>query len=199
MEKKRIFDFVSSSIALFFLWPLFVFVAIGVKLTSPGPVFYRGARIGRYGKEFRIYKFRTMVVNADKIGGPSTSADDPRLTKFGKWLRIHKIDELPQLLNVFKGEMSIVGPRPEVREYVKLMARHIRNAILEIRPGITDFASLWDIHEEEKLAGKRDPEAYYRDHIRPEKTRLQLKYVKERSLGMDLRIIWQTLWKLIKH
>jgi len=177
--------------------PLFLLIALLIKKEDRGPVFYRGIRIGRGGKPFKMFKFRTMVPNADKLGGPSTSADDPRLTKIGKFLKKYKLDEIPQLINVLKGEMSIVGPRPEVPFYVNMMTDEEREKILSVKPGITDLASLWDIHEEEVLKGSPDPEETYMEKIRPEKLRLQLKYVNEHSFFVDLKIILKTLAKIL--
>jgi lipopolysaccharide/colanic/teichoic acid biosynthesis glycosyltransferase len=189
---KRLVDIILAFAGLLMLLPLFVFIALLIKLDSKGPVFYRGIRIGRYGRPFRIYKFRTMVVNAEKIGGPSTADDDPRITQIGKFIRKYKLDELPQLINVLKGEMSFVGPRPEVQHYVNMFTEE-EKAILSVRPGITDWASLWNPDEGAILAGSPDPEKTYMEKIRPEKIRLQLKYVKERSFWIDLKIIFLTL------
>ncbi|MBM4308563.1 MAG: sugar transferase [Deltaproteobacteria bacterium] len=189
---KRAFDFVSSLVGLILLSPLLVAIAILIKREDGGSVFYRGIRVGRFGKPFRIFKYRTMVVNAEKLGGPSTADDDPRITKMGKFIRKFKLDELPQLLNVLKGEMSIVGPRPEVQMYVDMFTEEER-AILSVRPGITDWASIWNPDEGAILAGSPDPEKTYMEKIRPEKIRLQLKYVRERSFLVDLKIIFETL------
>lgn len=178
--------------------PLLVIIAILIKLDSRGPVFYRGMRIGQFGKTFKIFKFRTMVQNAELLGGPSTTLDDSRLTKIGKFLRKYKLDELPQLINVLKGEMSLVGPRPEVKMYVNMMAEEERKTILSIKPGMTDLASLWDFREEEVLKGSSDPEKTYMEKIRPKKIQLQLEYVKSRSFLLDLKIIFKTLIRLIK-
>lgn len=139
-----------------------------------------------------------MVANADKIGGPSTASDDPRLTKIGLFLKKYQLDELPQLINVFFGDMSVVGPRPEVPMYVDLMTKEEKKVILSIRPGLTDVASLWNFHEGEILKGSADPEKTYLEKIRPEKIRLQMKYVKERNFLTDLKIILQTILKLFK-
>jgi len=154
-------------------------------------VFYRGNRVGRYGSLFKIFKFRTMVVDAERFGGPSTADDDPRITKVGKVIRKYKLDELPQLINVLKGEMSFVGPRPEVQHYVEMFTEE-EKAILNVRPGITDWASLWNPDEGKILEGSPDPEKAYMEKIRPTKLRLQLKYVQERSFWIDLKIIFQT-------
>jgi lipopolysaccharide/colanic/teichoic acid biosynthesis glycosyltransferase len=195
---KRGFDFLVSLFGLIIFSPLFLIIAILIKLDSEGPVFYRGERVGKDEKPFRIFKFRTMVKNAEKLGGPSTSADDPRLTKFGKILRKYKLDELPQLINVLKGEMSLVGPRPEVKMYVDILKPEEKEKILSVKPGMTDLASLWDFHEEEILKGSKDPEKAYMEKIRPKKIQLQLEYVKNRSFLLDLKIIFKTLIRLIK-
>ena len=195
---KRLFDFLVSLFGLIIFSPLFLIISILIKIDSEGPVFYRGERIGKNGKPFRIFKFRTMVKDAEKLGGPSTSADDPRLTKIGKILRKYKLDELPQLINVLKGEMSLVGPRPEVKMYIDMLKPEEREKILSIKPGMTDLASLWDFHEEEILKGSEDPEKTYIEKIRPKKIQLQLEYVKNRSFLLDLKIILKTLIRLIK-
>jgi len=194
---KRAFDLVVAAVGLIVTGPLFAVIAVIITLDSPGPVFYRGERVGRGGRTFRIFKFRTMVYNAEALGGPSTADDDPRITRVGRWLRRHKVDELPQLLNVLTGEMSIVGPRPEVSQYAALLSAEER-AILSVRPGMTDWASIWDIDEGQELAGSTDAERKYLEEIRPQKVRLQLQYVREHSLGTDLRIIAHTLARLLR-
>ena len=178
--------------------PILLTIAILIKKEDGGPVFYRGIRVGRFGKPFRIFKFRTMVVNAERLGGPSTADDDPRVTKMGKFIRKFKLDELPQLINVLKGEMSVVGPRPEVQMYVDMFTEE-EKAILSVRPGITDWASIWNPDEGAILAGSPDPEKTYMEKIRPEKIRLQLKYVEEKSLWVDLKIILETLVTVFKR
>ncbi|MDL1957544.1 MAG: sugar transferase [Candidatus Desulfofervidus auxilii] len=193
---KRIFDIIASGVGLIVLSPLMLIIAYLIKKEDGGPVFYRGVRVGKYGKPFRIYKFRTMVVDAEKIGGPSTADDDPRITRVGKILRKYKLDELPQLINVLKGEMSIVGPRPEVQFYVDMFTEEEKD-ILSVKPGITDWASLWNPDEGAILAGSPDPEKTYMEKIRPTKIRLQLKYVKERSFWIDLKIIALTILTVI--
>jgi lipopolysaccharide/colanic/teichoic acid biosynthesis glycosyltransferase len=193
---KRLFDFVSSFIGFLILLPVFIIIGLVIKFTSKGPVFFRGIRIGRFGKQFRIFKFRTMMPSAEELGGPSTSADDSRLTKFGKFLKKYQLDELSQLINVIKGEMSLVGPRPEVPLYVNMMTEEERKIILSVRPGITDLASLWNFHEGEILKGSQDPEKTYMEKIRPEKIRLQIEYVKNRSFLLDLKIIFKTMIKV---
>jgi len=194
---KRLFDIIFSFLGLVIVSPLLVAIAILIKLDSKGPVFYRGVRVGKDGKLFRVYKFRTMVVGAEKLGGPSTSDDDSRITKIGRFLRKRKLDELLELINVLKGEMSLVGPRPEVPDEVGTYDEKTKAAILSIRPGLTDFASLWNIHEGEILKGAKDPHKVYREKIKSEKIRLQLEYVKTRSFLTDLKIIFMTLKKLL--
>jgi len=195
---KRLFDIVFSLLGLMLTTPILLILAILIKREDGGPVFYRGVRVGRHGKLFRIFKFRTMVVNAEKIGGSSTADDDPRITKIGKFIRKYKLDELPQLINVLKGEMSFVGPRPEVQHYVNMYTNE-EKAILNVKPGITDWASMWNSDEGAILAGSTDAEKTYMEKIRPEKIRLQLKYVRKRSFFVDLKIIFQTLFKLVKR
>ncbi|MCD6550424.1 sugar transferase [bacterium] len=196
---KRLFDIAFSFLGLVLLFPVFIIIGLMVKLDSKGPVFYKGVRIGRHGKPFRIYKFRTMVPNADKIGGPSTAADDPRLTRIGKILKKYQLDELPQLINVLKGEMSLVGPRPEVPQYIDLLSEEEKKKILSVRPGMTDYASLWNFHEGEILKGSKDPEKTYLEKIRPKKIELQLKYIKEQSLLLDIKLILKTILKIFKN
>ena len=194
---KRLFDFVFSLVALLVLSPLVLVVAIFLKLSSPGPVFYTGTRIGQFGKPFRLLKFRTMVVNADKIGGPSTADDDPRVTRVGRVLRRYKLDEIPQLINVLKGEMSLVGPRPEVAAEVELYSLEQRE-LLKVVPGVTDWASMRFHNEGEILKGSLDPHQTYQQKIRPEKIRLGLEYVRKRSFFVDLQILIGTLELLVR-
>src|SRR6266568_1772783 len=195
---KRSFDLILSLLGLIVLAPVFAAVAVAIKIESAGPVFYRGVRAGRYGKAFRIFKFRTMVEDADKIGGPSSSSDDPRITRVGNFLRRYKLDELPQLLNVVKGEMSLVGPRPEVLQEVVLYTEEEKR-LLEVRPGITDWASIRFRDEGEILRGSADPHAAYREKIRPEKIRLGLEYVERRSFLTDCKIIVSTLKAILEY
>lgn len=193
---KKIFDFVISFLLLVFFSLLMVILTAYVKIDSRGPVLYKGLRIGRNGKPFKIMKFRTMVVNAEKLGGPSTAGDDSRITSAGKLLRKYKLDELPQLFNVILGDMSFVGPRPEVKEYVDLYTEDEKK-ILELKPGITDYASIEYNNEGEILKGHSDPEKAYLELIRPGKIKLQLKYYKDRSLKTDVRILFQTFKMLV--
>ena len=193
---KRLFDIIFSLLGLTMFSFLLLVISVWIKRESPGPVFYRGERIGKDGKPFRIFKFRSMVQNADKMGGPSTAGDDPRLTKTGIFLKKYQLDELPQLINVLNGEMSLVGPRPEVKIYVDMMSEEERKTILSTKPGMTDNASLWDFHEGEILKGSRDPEKDYMEKIRPTKIKLQMEYVKTRSFLVDLKIIFKTITRL---
>ena len=193
---KRIFDLIFSMIALLILLPAFILISILIKMNDRGPVFYRGVRVGRYGKLFRIYKFRTMIVNAEKVGGPSTPDGDPRITRVGKLLRKYKLDELPQIINVIKGEMSLVGPRPEVPKYVEMFTEEEKR-ILQVRPGITDWASLWNPDEGAILKNSKDPEKKYVEEIRPKKLKLQLYYVNNRSFFIDIKIIFLTILSVI--
>jgi len=188
---KRATDIIFSVIGLLVISPLFLAIALRIWLEDGRPIFYRGERVGRFGKRFKILKFRTMVPNADKTGGPSTADDDPRITRCGRLLRKYKLDEFPQLINVLRGEMSVVGPRPEVPFYVNLFSDE-EKAILSVRPGITDWASLWNSDEGAVLAGSVDPEQAYMERIRPQKIRLQLAYVRNQSFLVDLGIIAQT-------
>ena len=192
---KRSLDTVCSSLGLLLLSPVLVLFAVAIKRGSPGPVFYRGQRVGRHGKQFRMFKFRSMVTNAEQMGGPSTSDKDPRITGIGRWMRKYKLDELPQLLNVLWGDMSLVGPRPEVQQYVDQYTPE-EKAILEIRPGITDWASIWNSDEGAILAGSADPDKAYEELIRPTKLKLQLEYARSHSLWIDLKIIFYTFFKL---
>ena len=193
---KKIFDFSLSFFLLILFSPLFIFLSLLVKSEDGGPVFYKGVRAGKTGAPFRMLKFRTMVLNADKIGGPSTSDDDPRITKTGKFLRNYKLDELPQLVNVLKGDMSFVGPRPEVLSEVETYNAEERR-ILTVLPGITDWASLYFNNEGEILKGSADPHQAYREKIRPGKLKLALKYVDEKSFSTDLKILAKTATTLI--
>ncbi|MFZ3199733.1 MAG: sugar transferase [Candidatus Acidiferrales bacterium] len=189
---KRLMDFGISVLGLALLSPILLATAILIKLDSRGPVFYRGVRVGRHGNPFRIFKFRTMVVNADKIGGSSTPEDDPRLTRIGSSLRKYKLDELPQLFNVLAGEMSLVGPRPQVSWAVERYSVEEKE-LLKVRPGITDYASLRFRNEGEILRGSADPDKDYLEKVQPEKMRLSLDYVRNRSFWLDCRILMETV------
>jgi lipopolysaccharide/colanic/teichoic acid biosynthesis glycosyltransferase len=195
---KLIFDLVLAMAGLILLSPVLALIAIVNRLSCPGPTFYRGVRVGRHGRTFRILKFRTMVVNAETLGSSCTSADDPRITPVGRWLRKYKLDELPQLFNVLKGDMSLVGPRPEVQRYTDLFNEQEKE-ILSVRPGITDWATLSNSDEEAILAASSDPERTYLEIVRPEKIRLQLKYVRERNLWIDVKILFATVTLVLKR
>jgi len=193
---KRLFDIVFSLFGLALVSPLFLVIAVLIKLESPGQAFYRGERVAKNGKPFKIFKFRTMVPAAEKLGGPSTAGDDPRLLKIGLFLKKYQLDELPQLINVLKGEMSFVGPRPEVKMYVDMMSSEEKRIILSVPQGMTDLASLVNFHESDVLKGSPDPEKTYMEKIRPEKIRLQIEYVKNRSFLSDLKIVVKTILKV---
>jgi lipopolysaccharide/colanic/teichoic acid biosynthesis glycosyltransferase len=193
---KRLFDFFFSFISLTLFSLLFIVVVIAIKRESNGSVFYRGIRSGINGKPFRIFKFCSMVPNAERIGGPSTGLNDPRLTKLGTFLRKYKLDELPQLINVLKGDMSIVGPRPQVEEYTKLYNDE-EKIILSVKPGITDYASIRFINLDQILGDANVDEKYLRE-IEPEKNKLRIKYVQEQSFWTDLKIIGLTILQIFK-
>jgi lipopolysaccharide/colanic/teichoic acid biosynthesis glycosyltransferase len=194
---KRLFDIISSSVGLVLLSPLLLFIAWFIYREDGGPVFYRGERIGKDGMPFHIFKFRTMVVNAEVLGGSSTANDDPRITHIGEFLRKYKLDELPQLLNVLAGHMSFVGPRPEVKRFTDLYTLK-EKVIMQVRPGITDWASIWNADEGSILAGTEDPDQAYLKLIRPTKIKLQLKYAHESCFLTDLKIILLTLAALLR-
>ena len=189
---KRLMDIVLSGAALAVLWPVLLIVALAIRIDDPGPVFYRQVRVGRGGKEFRIFKFRTMVVDADKKGLSITVGRDSRITRVGAFLRKTKLDELAQLLNVFLGDMSFVGPRPEVPRYVEMYTPYQRQVLL-VRPGITDYASIAYRNENDLLAGAEDPERMYIDVIMPDKIELNMKYLREISPLADIRLILATV------
>ena len=194
---KRLMDVVISGCALLVLWPLLLLIALAIKIDDPGPVFYRQVRVGRNGKEFRIFKFRTMVVDADKKGLQITVGRDSRVTRVGAFLRKTKLDELAQLLNVLTGEMSFVGPRPEVPKYVDLYTPYQRQVLL-VRPGITDYASIAYRNENDLLEGAQDPERMYIDEIMPAKIELNMKYLHEISPLADIRLSLSTGVAVIK-
>jgi lipopolysaccharide/colanic/teichoic acid biosynthesis glycosyltransferase len=187
---KRAFDFFFSLVGFVFLVPLFLVVGAAIKLDARGPVFYRSERIGRYGKPFRMWKFRTMYLNSECLG-VTTGENDPRVTRVGKFLRKYKIDELPQLINVLTGEMSLVGPRPEVHEHTSAYSGE-EELILTVRPGITDYASV-QFRNQDQWVGSEDPHRTFIEKIRPEKNRLRIAYVKRQSFFEDLKILFQTL------
>ncbi len=194
---KRLVDIVCSFAGLVVLVPLVPVVALLIKLDSPGPVFFRHMRVGRGFRPLRVYKFRTMRDGAEQTGAPVTSGSDPRITRIGHLLRRTKIDELPQLLNVLKGEMSLVGPRPEVREYVDLFKDDYRK-LLAVRPGITDPASLHYAREEAVLARSPQWEEEYRTRILPQKIRLSLRYIEQQTVLRDLSLILRTVLRMLR-
>lgn len=189
---KRLFDLAFAALALMLLCPLLLAVGLWVRLDSPGPVLFRQQRVGRGGRLFGIYKFRTMHTGAESVGPQITVGQDARITHAGAWLRRSKVDELPQFLNVLRGDMSVVGPRPEVPRYVALYPAEVRQTILSVRPGITDLASIVFRHESELLGQSSDPERTYTEQILPLKLHYASQYVRTRSLWLDLKIIVQT-------
>ena len=193
---KRLFDVVASGVGLLLLSPLFLLVAIWIKLDSPGPVFYRQVRVGQYNQDFRIFKFRSMRVGADKGSLVTIGGRDPRVTRSGYFIRKFKIGELPQLINVFIGDMSLVGPRPEVRHYVDYWTKEQLH-VLDVRPGITDPASIKFRNENELLEKAEDAEKYYIEVIMQEKLRLYLEYVENHSFWYDIKLIFQTFAAII--
>ena len=193
----RFFDILFSSLGVVVLSPLFLVLAVWIKIDSRGPVFYKQSRVGKNDEDFRLYKFRTMVVNADKKGLITVGGRDPRVTRAGYFLRKYKLDELPQLVNVLRGNMSLVGPRPEVRKYVEMYTPEQRK-VLSVKPGLTDYASIHYIDENRKLAKSDDPERTYIDIIIPEKIRYNMKYIENRSVKEYFKIIFMTLGKIVK-
>ena len=192
---KRLFDIVFSLIILFLFFPFGIFLSILILMTSPGGVFYRQERIGRNGEAFQLFKFRTMQKNADKNGKLTVGMKDTRITKVGYFLRRSKLDEFPQFINVLKGDMSVVGPRPEVREFVDLYTPD-QSEILKVRPGITDLASLEYYKENELLGKAEDPKKEYIEEIMPAKIELNKKYLEQASFGFDVKIIWRTFLRM---
>lgn len=195
---KRLLDLVLVIPGLLLLSPLLAVVSLRIKLSSPGPILFRQARIGRHGRAFYIYKFRTMVTDKTDHGPKVTASDDPRITPFGRALRQSKLDELPQLLNVLRGDMSLVGPRPQVPRFVAHFSDTQRQVIFSVRPGLTDLATLRYRNEENLLAKCVDPEQLYIQHILPDKLRLNINYVRQQSLIGDLRILLRTMICLLQ-
>lgn len=195
---KRLFDLVASGLGLLFLAPILIIVAIWIKIDSEGPVFFRQLRVGRNNKDFRIYKFRSMRVGSDKGSQVTVGGHDPRITKSGYLIRKTKIDELPQLINVFIGDMSLVGPRPEVRHYVNYWTPEQMH-VLDVRPGITDPASIRYRNENELLEKAEDPEKYYIEVIMQDKIKLYLDYVEKHGFWYDIKLIFQTFKAIIKE
>ena len=193
---KRIFDILASGAGLLVLLPLFVVLAVWIKLDSKGPVFYRQTRVGRNNRDFRLFKFRSMRVGADKHGLITVGGHDPRITRSGYFIRKYKLDELPQLINVFIGDMSLVGPRPEVRKYVDMYTPEQMH-VLDVRPGITDEASIRYRNENEILENVEDPDKYYVEVIMQDKLRFSLEYVVKHSFWFDLKLIFQTFREIV--
>jgi len=195
---KRLFDVVASGLGLIVLSPLFLILAIWIKMDSKGPVFYRQVRVGRGNKDFRIFKFRSMRVGADKGSLVTIGGHDSRVTKSGYFIRKFKFDELPQLINVFVGDMSLVGPRPEVRHYVDYWTPEQMH-VLDVRPGITDPASIRFRNENEMMGKAEDPEKYYIEVIMQEKIKLYLEYVEKHSFWYDIGLIFKTFFVIVKE
>ena len=195
---KRIFDIVASGIGLILLSPLFVILAIWIKCDSIGPVFYKQVRVGRNNMDFQLFKFRSMRVGSDKKGLITVGGHDPRITRSGYYIRKYKLDEFPQLINVFKGDMSLVGPRPEVRKYVDMYTEEQMH-VLDVRPGITDFASIRYLNENELLERVNDRDKYYVEVIMPDKLRINLEYVARHSFTFDIRLIFQTFRAIVSE
>lgn len=192
MDAIRALDITLSLIGLIILSPVILIIALLIKLTSKGPTFFRQSRVGKNGSDFKVIKFRTMFTDADKIGLLTVGGRDKRITRLGYYLRKYKLDELPQLVNVLLGEMSLVGPRPEVRRYVDLYSTDQKRA-LKVRPGITDYASIAFRNENELLATAQNPEEFYIKEILPKKIELNFKYINNRNIKQYFLIIWKTV------
>lgn len=195
---KRLFDILASGFGLMCLSPLFAVLAVWIKCDSPGPIFYRQVRVGRGNKDFRIFKFRSMRVGSDKKGLITVGGHDPRVTRSGYYIRKYKLDEFPQLINVFIGDMSLVGPRPEVRKYVDMYTPD-QLRVLDVRPGITSLASLRYRNENELLAQAEDPDRCYVEKVMPDKLAIDLEYVPKANLLTDIKLIFATIASIIKN
>ncbi len=193
---KRLFDIVASGIGLIVLSPLFVVLAIWIKFDSHGPVFYRQTRVGKDNHDFRLFKFRSMRPDSDKLGLITVGGHDPRVTRSGYYIRKYKLDELPQLINVFIGDMSLVGPRPEVRKYVDMYTTEQRR-VLKVRPGITSLASIRYRNENDILAAADDPDRCYIEQVMPDKLAIDLEYVDNANLWNDIKLIFKTFKEII--
>ena len=193
----RFFDFILSLVGLVVLAPIFIVLAIGIKIDSKGPVFYKQVRVGQNSIDFGLFKFRSMVVDADKKGLITVGGRDPRITRSGYFIRKYKLDELPQLINVLLGDMSLVGPRPEVRKYVELYTDE-QQKVLSVKPGITDYASIEYMDENEILGKSNDPEKTYIEEIMPEKIKYNMKYIQNKNVSEYFKIIFLTLLKIVR-
>ncbi len=193
---KRFFDILCSALGLILLSPLLLILSIIIIMDSKGGIFFRQIRVGKNNKDFHIFKFRTMLPDSEKKGALTVGNSDSRITKVGRWLRKSKLDELPQLLNVLLGEMSLVGPRPEVRKYVNLYSEE-QKQVLSVKPGLTDPASIAFSNENELLKGTANPEEFYIERVMPKKISINIRYIQERKFGSDLVILWKTLLKLL--
>ena len=193
----RFFDFILSLVGLVVLAPIFIVLVIWIKIDSKGPVFYKQVRVGQNGINFGLFKFRSMVVDADKKGLITVGGRDPRITRSGYFIRKHKLDELPQLINVLVGDMSLVGPRPEVRKYVDLYTDE-QQKVLSVKPGITDYASIEYMDENEVLGKSSDPEKTYIEEIMPEKIKYNMKYIQNKNVSEYFKIIFLTLLKIVR-
>ncbi len=193
---KRLFDIIASGMGLICLSPLFAVLAIWIKCDSQGPVFYRQVRVGRGNKDFSLFKFRSMRPDSDKLGLITVGGRDPRVTRSGYYIRKYKLDEFPQLINVFLGDMSLVGPRPEVRKYVEMYTPE-QMKVLSVRPGITSLASIRYRNENDILAAAEDPDKCYIEQVMPDKLAIDLEYVKQATLLNDIRLIFSTFKEII--
>lgn len=189
---KRLFDIISSGLGLIVLSPLFAVLAVWIKTDSKGPVFYRQTRVGRNNKDFQLFKFRSMRPDSDKLGLITVGGHDPRVTRSGYYIRKYKLDEFPQLINVFKGDMSLVGPRPEVRKYVDMYTPE-QMRVLSVRPGITSLASIRYRNENDILAAAEDPDRCYIEQVMPDKLAIDLEYVDRANLLNDIKLIFNTI------
>ncbi|WP_415754983.1 sugar transferase [Pseudomonas leptonychotis] len=195
---KRVFDLFCSGVGLVFLFPAFLLIMLWIKFDSPGPVFFRQVRVGRFGEPFRIHKFRTMRIDAEQSGRLTVGVDS-RITRSGIFLRKYKLDELPQLIDVLIGRMSLVGPRPEVQEFIDCYPSAVRDKVLSVRPGITDWASIEMVDENQLLAGYDDPRQAYIEIVLPIKQRFYLAYVEQQGFITDIKIILSTILKVISR
>lgn len=193
---KRLFDIVASGCGLILLFPLFIILSIWIKFDSEGSIFYKQVRVGRYNKDFYLYKFRSMRVGSDKKGLITVGDRDPRITNSGYFIRKYKLDEFPQLINVLKGDMSLVGPRPEVRKYVDMYTPE-QLRVLDVRPGITDLASIRYRNENEILAQAANPDEYYVNVVMQDKLKINLEYIDKHNLWYDIKLIFKTFYAII--